>query len=274
MAAKQTAKRKSVKGEPRSAKTSGSKAKSSKASSAGKGRKSNAKQPKKRRWLRVAAILLVVAIVAILAAFSWDRWFRFDDAADVQGSWQASGQAAVVVIDGEQMHLTDEVAYEYALDTGAKTIEFSFGKLTGSGTYRFSGDRQTLTIVEGGSSDVVRDFLRFFGLDIGAESEADLPTTVFEKVASGSAAGDDAAAGGDADDDKPADGQAGEGSPDGLPDATGDAADAGDGDEDAGGSASGDAPSEDASGGDAEGGNPAADDGMLFDSLNDRGVSP
>lgn len=263
MAAKQTAKRKSVKGEPRSAKTSGSKA-----SSAGKGRKSNAKQPKKRRWLRVAAILLVVAIVAILAAFSWDRWFRFDDAADVQGSWQASGQAAVVVIDGEQMHLTDEVAYEYALDTGAKTIEFSFGKLTGSGTYRFSGDRQTLTIVEGGSSDVVRDFLRFFGLDIGAESEADLPTTVFEKVASGSAAG------GDADDDKPADGQAGEGSPDGLPDATGDAADAGDGDEDAGGSASGDAPSGDASGGDAEGGNPAADDGMLFDSLNDRGVSP
>ncbi len=57
--------------------------------------------------------------------------------------------AATVVIDGESIHLTDDVAYPYALDTGAKTIEYAFGNAAGSGRYRFSLDRSQLVIMDG-----------------------------------------------------------------------------------------------------------------------------
>ena len=252
MAAKQSAQRKSVKGAPRS-----SKAKSPKAASSGRTRKKDAKQPKKHRWLRVAIGLLVAAVLVVVAAFSWNRWLRFDDAADFQGNWQASGQAAVVVIDGKQMHLTDEVAYDYTLDTWAKTIDFSFGKLSGSGTYRFSDDRRTLTIIEGGNSDLLRDFLRMFGLDIGAENESDLPATTFAKAA------DDAAALG-SETGEPA----GE-NPDGG-DTDGEGADGGESAPEDGSDAGSSGGTDDAASGDGSGSGGGA---ILFDEINDRGVS-
>lgn len=59
------------------------------------------------------------------------------------------GSTATVVIDGESIHLTDDVAYPYALDTGAKTIEYAFGNAAGSGRYRFSLDRSQLVIMDG-----------------------------------------------------------------------------------------------------------------------------
>lgn len=286
MAADRSAKRKSVKGEARTSKTKGSKA-----GSPGRANKKNAKQPKKHRWLRVVVGLVVAAIIVVLGAFSWDRWLRFDDAADIQGNWQASGQAAVVVIDGKQMHLTDEVAYDYALDTWAKTIDFSFGKLSGSGTYRFSDDRMTLTIVEGGKADLVGDFLRMFGLGVDAESESDLPTTVFEKVANepeGPSESDGAQSAGDGESEPEDDAAPGDGAADGSSDETADAdgpsgeasgaggggAD-GTGDSDSGGSAGSDSNPDADSGSSDEGsgGDSSNSGGMLFDEINDRGVS-
>ena len=262
MAAQKRAQRKSVKGE----------AKSSKKSSSSRTRAKNAPQPKKRRWLRVVVTVLIAAVVIVVAAFSWDRWFRFDDAADIQGSWQASGQAALVEIDDELMHLTDEVAYRYVLDTGAKTIEFSFGKLTGSGTYRFSDDRQTLTIVEGGSSNIFREFFLLFGLDIAAGDDADKPTTVFSKKAGVA----------DAEPSSPADDQSDGRTPGDGPSSEGSASDGSESDgsaDDAGGEAQ-PAPSDEANGdaGEGEGGSdggadPRDGDGMLFDTINDRGAS-
>ncbi|WP_139651733.1 hypothetical protein [Raoultibacter phocaeensis] len=263
MTSQKQAQRKSVK----------SKAKGSKKGSSGRARTRDAHQPKKRRWLRIVIGILVAALVIVFAAFSWDRWFRFDDAADIQGSWQAAGQVAAVEIDGEQMHLTDEVAYQYTLDTGAKTIEFSFGKLTGSGTYRFSDDRRTLTVVEGGSVNLVREFFLLFGFDIAAGDDEGKPTTVFTKKDVGEPAlpSQDQSASGAAED-----GVSGGGDPAGTdsPDGSAEGTVGGDGDEPApvpdGGEEGGADAGEGGSGSDAsaQGG-----DGMLFDTINDRGAA-
>ena len=95
----------------------------------------------------VGAVLLV--IVAVIGVFSWDRWLRYDDAADFQGAWLSNGTASVVAIDGQTIQLAPDVAYEYTLDTTAKTISFSFADLQGQGRYRFSADRQQLVITDG-----------------------------------------------------------------------------------------------------------------------------
>lgn len=95
-------------------------------------------------------LVVVLLIVMVAAAFSWDRWLRFDDASDLTGEWNVAGTAAVVVIDAQDIKLTDDVSYPYTLDTGAKTIAFSFANLSGEGRYRFSPDRTQLTVVESG----------------------------------------------------------------------------------------------------------------------------
>ena len=105
----------------------------------------------RRRWpwyvvLGVLAVLLVAA-----AGFSWDRWLRYDDARELQGEWQVDGTTRVVVVDGASIKLTDDVAYAYTIDPTAKTIEFTFGGMEGSGRYRFSADRSQLVVMEGSS---------------------------------------------------------------------------------------------------------------------------
>ena len=92
---------------------------------------------------------LLIAVAAAVGLFSWDRWLRYDDAAEFQGSWQAHGTTGVVVIDGERISLTGDVAYSYQIDPMAKTVSFSFGSLEGQGRYRFSLDRSQLVITEG-----------------------------------------------------------------------------------------------------------------------------
>ena len=94
--------------------------------------------------LGVLAVLLVAA-----AGFSWDRWLRYDVAAEFQGEWQTHGTTAVVVIDGETIKLTEDVSWSYKLDTDAKTISYTFGNMEGSGRYRFSLDRSQLVISDG-----------------------------------------------------------------------------------------------------------------------------
>lgn len=95
------------------------------------------------------AFSLLIVVAAAVGLFSWDRWLRYDDAAEFQGSWQAHGTTGVVVIDGERINLTDDVAYSYRIDPMAKTVSFSFGSLEGQGRYRFSLDRSQLVITEG-----------------------------------------------------------------------------------------------------------------------------
>ena len=100
-------------------------------------------------WPVVAVLVAIAVVVVTVGSFSWGRWLRYDDAADFQGAWYANGTTSLVTVDGQEIHLTSDVAYGYTLDTGAKTITFTFGDLQGQGRYRFSADRSELVITDG-----------------------------------------------------------------------------------------------------------------------------
>ena len=103
--------------------------------------------------LGVKRIILVVAVVFVLVcAVIWNLWFRFDHAADIQGLWTSSDGASVF-IDGHDLHLSDDVAYAYSLNTTAKTIDYTFASASGHASYRFSADRATLVLDERGGTD-------------------------------------------------------------------------------------------------------------------------
>lgn len=111
---------------------------------------------KKRRRRKVARRvmwallgLFVAAIIASLGAFAANRWYSFDDAADMVGTWRLEGTDMQVEITEDTIRLTDEVAYRYTIDPSDKTITFKFGNMTGQGRYRFSLDRQELSITDG-----------------------------------------------------------------------------------------------------------------------------
>ena len=111
--------------------------------------------PQRRRWSRGMVVALVLSLLLVgLAAtavvgFSWLRWFSADDAADIQGTWYQAGTSTPIENTEDRNNLTKDVSYRYALDTGDKTIAFTFTNLAGSGCYRFSLDRNQLALVDG-----------------------------------------------------------------------------------------------------------------------------
>lgn len=117
-------------------------------------RRRSAKKGAARRRVAVRVVLGVLAVALAAAAvasslFSWNRWFRFDDAADLQGQWAIADGQGSISIDGESIHLTDFEAYGYTVDADSKTLTFTFSDLSGSARYRFSADRTQLAIQDG-----------------------------------------------------------------------------------------------------------------------------
>ena len=87
------------------------------------------------------------------------------DAKDLQGVWSVEGSepTVTVVFTGEQWKLATGITYDYTLDTKGKVISYSVDGMSGSSTYEFSEDKQTLTLSE----------------DTG---NGETKTTVFDKV--------------------------------------------------------------------------------------------
>lgn len=109
-------------------------------------------QKRKRTSRIVRRVIIAVVIVLVLAAvgaFSIFRWGIHDDYADMQGTWQIEGTNAKVTIADGKIRLSKEVAYDYEIDPMAKTLVFDFGQLDGSGRYRFSLDRNQLSMLDG-----------------------------------------------------------------------------------------------------------------------------
>ena len=128
--------------------------------------------PKKRSRRIVLAVALVLLVAAIVAAclFAWNRWYRFDDRADMQGTWYAVGTTVPIEIDEASIKLTEDVTYQYEIDAHDKTIRYTFGPMQGQGRYWFSDDRQYLVITDGsdfdGTSTALDDLLHSIG-DMG-----------------------------------------------------------------------------------------------------------
>ncbi|WP_165252031.1 hypothetical protein [Adlercreutzia sp. ZJ304] len=102
-----------------------------------------------RRIMWVIVFALIAALVASVALFSVFRWYTFDDVADMVGTWQLEGSGMQVEISDTTIRLNEDVAYKYSINPTDKTISFKFGNMAGQGRYRFSLDRQQLSITDG-----------------------------------------------------------------------------------------------------------------------------
>ncbi len=116
--------------------------------------------------LTAFAIAACALLVVLLCSFAAYRWLYGNDGQDIQGSWYVNESTATMSFTESEIILNDEVSYGYALNGADKTISFSFSDLTGSGSYRFSLDRNTLAIFDGDASafDTLKaDFTWFLG---------------------------------------------------------------------------------------------------------------
>ena len=133
------------------------------------------------KWGRVALACLFVFLVVAAALFVWNRWYRFDDAADIQGTWRDVYSGAVMEVNATHMKLAENAVFEYHIDTTAKTISYNFGGSEGFSSYRFSEDRQRLVLEDGAETDWSLVF--HFQDDPGfAEGELSEGMTRLEKV--------------------------------------------------------------------------------------------
>lgn len=128
-------------------------------------RKRMSKKRKRNLWLGAACAVIVLCLVGSCAIISWERWFRFDDAQDIQDSWVDAKTNVAVTIDAENINLPENVSYAYTLDTGGKSITFSFAQLQGEAMYLFSADRNVLYIVEGEKRNIITDVLQMLNIE-------------------------------------------------------------------------------------------------------------
>lgn len=98
---------------------------------------------------RVVIIVLVLLMIASVSVFSIFRWGLHDDHVDIQGKWQIGDSNAQVTITEDNIKLNKEVSYSYSIDPFSKTLTFDFGQLKGSGRYRFSLDRNQISLLDG-----------------------------------------------------------------------------------------------------------------------------
>ena len=119
----------------------------------------------------IAVACVIVLLLGAAGLFAWDRFLRYDDAADIQGQWRVPEQNMTVVIDAEAIHMPASLSYPYQLDTWKKTITYDFAGYEGGGTYEFARDRQSFTVTEGeGESATSVTFVRI-GDDLTAEPQ-------------------------------------------------------------------------------------------------------
>lgn len=100
-----------------------------------------------RRFL-IGSLVVILLLAIGTGLLAWNQWFRFDDTADIQGTWAIDGTTQTITITDTDIVMTADVSYPYTLDTFQKTISFSFKQYSGSGSYAFSPERTELYITE------------------------------------------------------------------------------------------------------------------------------
>lgn len=122
------------------------------ASGASAASKLKARKPLKRKGISrrflIGSLVVILLLVIGTGLLAWNQWFRYDDTADIQGTWVIDGSSQSITINETDIVMTDDVSYPYTLDTFQKTISFSFKQYSGSGSYAFSPERTTLVITE------------------------------------------------------------------------------------------------------------------------------
>lgn len=124
------------------------------------------KQKKERKPFFVLKICIAIFVIFLIIASVfgiWNRWFRYDDEADLISNWQINGTNAIVVIDKKNITLNENTVMNYTVDTGAKVINYTIGDMNGQSHYRFSWDRNQLALCENTSCDPISTLLSDLG---------------------------------------------------------------------------------------------------------------
>ena len=111
-------------------------------------RKSSSKRKGLSRRFLIGSLVVIVLLAIGTGFLAWNQWLRYDDNADIQGTWAIDGTSQTITITDTDIVMTADVSYPYTLDTFQKTISFSFKQYNGSGSYAFSPERTTLVITE------------------------------------------------------------------------------------------------------------------------------
>lgn len=113
-----------------------------------KHKSSSAKRKGLSRRFLIGSLVVIVLLAIGTGLLAWNQWLRYDDNADIQGTWVIDGTSQTITITDTDIVMTADVSYPYTLDTFQKTISFSFKQYNGSGSYAFSPERTTLVITE------------------------------------------------------------------------------------------------------------------------------
>lgn len=133
------------------------------------------------KWGRLLLVCIFAFLLLAAGLFVWNRWYRFDDAADIQGTWRDVNTGTMLELDSSHLKIAGDVVYTYTLDTFAKTISYSLGNDNGFSSYRFSENRQELVLEDGANTDW--GLVLHFRDDPGfAEGELPVGLTRLEKV--------------------------------------------------------------------------------------------
>lgn len=113
-----------------------------------KRKSSSAKRKGLSRRFLIGSLVVIVLLAIGTGLLAWNQWLRYDDNADIQGTWVIDGTSQTITITDTDIVMTADVSYPYTLDTFQKTISFSFKQYNGSGSYAFSPERTALVITE------------------------------------------------------------------------------------------------------------------------------
>ena len=93
--------------------------------------------------------VIVAALLVFVGFMAGSRWIRYNDEADMQGSWFVYGTNVPLAFKDGSIVINDSTSYAYRIDPTAKTIEYSLGNLAGGGRYWFNDDRTMLIVTDG-----------------------------------------------------------------------------------------------------------------------------
>lgn len=105
------------------------------------------------KWGRILVALVLAFILLAVGLFAWNRWYRFNDAADIIGTWRDVNSGSVMEVSETHLKLAKDAVYAYELDTFNKQITYTFSDAKGFSSYRFSEDRQQLVLEDGVETD-------------------------------------------------------------------------------------------------------------------------
>ena len=87
-----------------------------------------------RRFL-IGSLAVIVLLAIGTGLLAWNQWLRYDDNADIQGTWVIDGTSQTITITDTDIVMTADVSYPYTLDTFQKLFFSIAGLYNGSGSW-------------------------------------------------------------------------------------------------------------------------------------------